>query len=189
MASLPSVVGYSMPFPIVREYQAYLAWCGFDPCHPPEPISILGVTEGRRETDALELFPCPLPGEDGRYSNKFFVHGVRWMPEAAIKRIVQLQRGEPLGLLPDIANPHDRDAVALSNLHGDRFLLGHVPRYLARDVRSILRAGDADDIQVTVECINADAPLQHRLLCSMQSRWPDGFRPCSDESFEPIAKD
>src|SRR5437773_9230655 len=32
------------------EYEAYLAWGGFDPNHPPDPLAILGVTEGIRQT-------------------------------------------------------------------------------------------------------------------------------------------
>ena len=35
------------------EYEAYLTWGGFDPDNPPDPIAILGVTEGRRATDSL----------------------------------------------------------------------------------------------------------------------------------------
>jgi hypothetical protein len=43
------------------EYEACLQWSGFDPKHPPDPIVILGVTEGIRQTDAIEVFPCPVP--------------------------------------------------------------------------------------------------------------------------------
>ena len=45
------------------EYEAYLRWSGFDPANPPDPIAVLGVTEGIRRTDMIELFPCPVPDE------------------------------------------------------------------------------------------------------------------------------
>ena len=40
------------------EYEAFLRWGGFDPNNPPDPIAILGVTEGIRQTDQVEVFPC-----------------------------------------------------------------------------------------------------------------------------------
>ena len=41
------------------EYDDFLRWGGFEVSNPPEPIVILGVTEGLRQTDAIEVFPCP----------------------------------------------------------------------------------------------------------------------------------
>ena len=37
------------------EYQAYLTWGGFDPNDTPDPIGLLGVTEGLRATDQVEV--------------------------------------------------------------------------------------------------------------------------------------
>jgi hypothetical protein len=48
------------------EYQRFLSWSGFSAADPPDPIALLGVTEGRRATDALEVFPCPAPDVEGR---------------------------------------------------------------------------------------------------------------------------
>jgi hypothetical protein len=61
-------------------------------------------------------------------------------------------------------------------------LIGHVPRYLAFDIGSC----EPDFIEVTVERVNPDAPLQHRLLCRMNACWPEGFRPCSGEDYLPL---
>src|SRR5580658_5845322 len=38
------------------EYDAYLRWSGFDQGSQPDPIAVLGVTEGIRQTDAIEVF-------------------------------------------------------------------------------------------------------------------------------------
>ena len=41
------------------EYDAFLKWSGFDPANPPDPLMLLGVTEGIRRTDLIEGFePC-----------------------------------------------------------------------------------------------------------------------------------
>ncbi len=170
------------------EYEAYLAWGGFDPANPPDPLVILGVTEGIRQTDALEVFPCPNPDVDGRYVSKFFLHGIRWMPHQAIERIARLQRDEPLGLMLELSNKYDPRAVAVRTLDDqDRFMIGYVPRYLARDVWSLCAECHPDAIRLTVERVNPDAPTQMRLLCRMSACWPEGFQPCSGVEFDPIA--
>jgi hypothetical protein len=168
------------------EYEAYLRWSGFDPDDPPEPLSILGVTEGIRQTDSIELFPCPAPDVDGCYFNRFFLHGLRWMPMAAQERIVRLKPGDRLFLMPDITNEHDPYAVALRTGDPERYMIGYVPRYLARDVSQLTCSCFPENLRVFVERVNLDAPLQQRLLCRMSACWPDNFEPCSGEEFEPI---
>lgn len=178
------------------EYEAWLTWGGFDAQDPPDPIALLSVTEGRRVTDPVEVFPCPQPDADGCYINRFFVHGVRWMPEPAREAILKLQPGDRLALLPDRFNPHDRNAVALRPFVGangellddrvGRYLIGYIPRYLAADVCELYEQCDVDFIDVAVVRINRDAPYQQRLLCQMNACWPDGFRPCSTEAFQPV---
>lgn len=172
------------------EYEAYLTWGGFDPNNPPDPLALLAVTEGRRQTDSVEVFPCPQPDADGCYLNKFFLHGVRWMPVAAQERIVRLQPGEKLGLMLDMQNPYDPNAVAVrtTDVIG-RLLIGYVPRYLASDVWTLFAGCEPDFIDLTVERVNAGAPLQQRVLCRMSACWPDDFLPCSREEFQPIVAD
>jgi hypothetical protein len=167
------------------EYEDYLRWGGFDPGNRPEPIVVLGVTEGIRQTDAVEVFPCPAPDADGCYLNKFFLHGIRWLPPAAMARIGQLREGEALKLLPDLQNSHDPYAVAVRT-EEERFLIGYVPRYLAHEVCQLVQQCGIDFVHVSVERVNRDAPLQNRLLCRMQACWPADFQPCSGEDFLPI---
>jgi hypothetical protein len=169
------------------EYDAFLSWGGFDPANPPDPISFLGVTEGIRRTDMIELFPCPVPDADGCYLNKFFLHGLRYMPDTARDRILKLAQDEPLYLMADLLNPADPNAVALRTVTGDRVMLGYVPRYLAHDVWRIFQECSPDFIHVFVHRVNREAPLQQRLLCRMQSCWPRDFQPCSGDEFQPIA--
>ena len=167
------------------EYSAYLEWSGFDPDHPPDPVALLGITEGRRVTDQFEIFPYPQRDSKGCYQVKFFLHGIRWLPEPARKRIDRLQRDEQLGLLLDIHNPVDRSAVAVRTMT-EHYLIGYVPRYLAEDVRSLCLRCDPEAMQLTVERVNADAPLQFRVLCRFRGCWPEGFAPCTGELYKPI---
>jgi hypothetical protein len=169
------------------EYDAYLSWSGFDPASPPNPISLLGVTQGLRATDAVELFPFPLPDEQGRFTAKFFVHGIRHMPDAARERVDRLKGDERLDYMFDVSNDFDPNAVALRTCDASgQFIIGYVPRYLAREVHE-LHSLCADQVSISVARVNTAAPAQQRLLCRMTACWPAGFRPCGGEDFEPIA--
>jgi hypothetical protein len=167
------------------EYEAYLRWSGFDADTAPDPIVILGVTEGIRQTDAVEVFPCPAPDLEGCYFNKFFLHGIRWLPDAAVERIRRLGEDERLKLMLDLQNQYDPQAVAVRT-ETDRMQIGYVPRYFAHDVWQLVQRCDVDFIELFVARVNHDAPLQNRVLCRMHACWPDDFQPCSGEDFAPI---
>lgn len=167
------------------EYESYLRWSGFDPASPPDPIVVLGVTEGLRQTDAIEVFPCPVPDASGCYFNKFFLHGIRWMPPSAESRIRNLEPDEPLCLMADMQNRYDPGAVAVRT-EADRTMIGYVPRYLARDFWDLHKECEIDFIKLAVDRVNHDAPLQNRVLCKLTACWPDNFRPCSHNDFVPI---
>ncbi|MEX2121036.1 MAG: HIRAN domain-containing protein [Pirellulales bacterium] len=167
------------------EYEAYLRWSGFQIANPPDPILVLAVTEGIRQTDAVEVFPCPTPDAGGCYLNKFFLHGIRWLPAPAVERISRLAPGEPLKLMLDLQNDYDPNAVAVRT-KADRMQIGYVPRYLAHDVWQLVGGCGVEFIKLSVDRVNPDAPLHNRVLCRMHACWPDGFRPCSGEDFEPI---
>lgn len=169
------------------EFRAWLAWSDFDPDNPPDPLAILGVTEGIRQTDALEVFPKPEPDAKGRYRTRFFVHGLRYASPDALRRLASLAGGAPLRVELEDDNPHDPHAVAvLDDRDGQSQRLGYVPRYLARDVRTLAVQTDVDAITLTVVRVNPDAPLQMRLLCQLTAPWPAGFAPCAGDEFRPL---
>ncbi|MDZ4659811.1 MAG: HIRAN domain-containing protein [Bythopirellula sp.] len=167
------------------EYEEYLRWSGFDPDNPPDPIVVLGVTEGIRQTDAIEVFPCPAPDAEGCYLNKFFLHGIRWVEPTVLNRIKLLEPGDVLHLMLDVQNPSDPNAVAVRTEHPSA-MIGYVPRYLARDVWQLLYGCDGGTVELCVERVNPDAPTQNRVLCRMSACWPAGFEPCSGDVFLPI---
>ncbi len=167
------------------EYEAYLRWGGFSHDTPPDPLAILAVTEGQRQTDAIEVFPCPLPDGDYCYLNHFFLHGIRWAEEAGREYVDQLQERELLQFIPEPSNPVDRLALAIYPLGGGP-RLGYAPRYLAHDIHTLQRQCGSDFVDLSVKRFNEDAPLQQRVLCRMQACWPAGFKPCNTEAFQPI---
>lgn len=169
------------------DYQAWLRWSDFDPADPPDPLAILGVTEGIRQTDALEVFPRPVPDPQGQYRSGFFLHGLRHASEVARKRIAEMRPGDRLEIEVEDDNPFDPRAVALLTDGQERLKLGYVPRYLARDVRRLIAAHGFGAIDVRVVRVNAGAPLQMRLLCSLTTPWPASFEPCAGEEFVPLA--
>jgi HIRAN domain len=167
------------------EYEDFLRWSGFDAAQPPDPIALLAVTEGIRQTDALEVFACPEPQPDGSYLNKFFLHGLRHRPAEAIERVGQLQSGQSLLLTPEQSNPEDPAAIGVCTVK-PRVLVGYAPRYLAADIGALLNPCADRWLELSVERVNPQAPPQYRLLCKLRADWPDGFEPCKHEQFEPM---
>jgi hypothetical protein len=168
------------------EYDAHLRWGGFDPKTPPDAITLLSVTEGRRATDVVEVFACPEADANGCYISTFYVHGLRWLPQSAKDRVDRLHAGDVLHLMHDASNAHDTDAMMLLTAAADpNTKIGFVPRYLAPDIRWLASRQD-NSPEVTVVRVNTDAPVQHRLLCRARMSWPANFRPCAGEAFEPV---
>ena len=165
------------------EFRAYLTWSGFDPDDPPEPLLLLGRTGGIKQTDAVELFPRPVPNSQGCYINFFFAHGVRYHLPNAAPVLSQLHVGDRLELRPQPLNPADRNAVAIRS---NSTPIGYVPRYLASDVKRLIEECPEQEVKIVVQRVNHDAPIQQRLLCRLQACWPVGFQPCEGEQFQPI---
>lgn len=168
------------------EYEAWLAWGGFDPQHPPDPLALLSVTEGIRQTDALEVFPRPMPDAEGNYGTRFFLHGLRHAPPEVHARMATLQTDEALQIELEDDNVRDPRAVAVLFDGAQRLRLGYVPRYLARDARALVGRVGADAIDLHVARVNLGAPLQMRVLCCLTAPWPRDFAPCAGAEFQPI---
>lgn len=170
------------------EYQAWLTWGGFDPNTTPDPLAILGVTEGIRQTDSLEVFPQPLKTADGDYVARFFLHGLRHVSEQALQQLAALKAGDKLSIELENENTQDPHAVAVLYHGTERIRLGYVPRYLAREVRTLEKRNGMAAIDLRVARVNVKAPLQMRLLCTLCTPWPVGFAPCEGEAFQPLVQ-
>lgn len=167
------------------EYQEFLHWLNTR-VGEDDPLTLLACTGGMEEGDLLALFPCPSPGPDNMYRMRFFSHGLRYLLPEALPRIHKLSPGERLYLMPDPQNKHDPEAVGLRTDDPVTFV-GYCPRYFAGDFLRLMREAGAENTKVVVERINQDAPIQLRLLCTLTANWPESFRPCSGELYEPLA--
>lgn len=172
------------------EYGSFLSWLGlsYSKVVDPDPVEVLSRSGGLRATDSLEIFPLPEPNENGKVVLEFFVHGVRYVPPELHERIGRLREGERLFLMFDVQNPVDPKAVAIRT-SDPPLMIGYCPRYLAHDLRQLLRRDDDEEVaSLSVLRVNRDAPLQYRLLCRMTAIWYPEFRPCSGEEFEPLTR-
>lgn len=166
------------------EYRDYLRWLNLED-KENDSIATLSRSGGLRGTDSLEVFPQPVLSNTGKYELVFLSHGLRHLPEYAIERCSQLERGERLYLMFDTQNDNDNSALVLRT-ESPITIVGFCPRYLTKDFASLLEQSNANEVEVKVERVNPDAPLQLRLLCRFSAPWPTGFKAFSDELFTPI---
>ena len=108
-----------------KDFAEYLRWLDLDPAHA-DPIEILGLTGGERQTDSLEVFPKVLKLEDGTIRCRFFLHGLRHVSAAARQRAEELTDGEALQVAIEVNNPATGYAVQLQT--ADCHLIGWAPR-------------------------------------------------------------
>ncbi len=149
-----------------------------------DPLEILAITEGRRQTDTLEVFPKIKVDEDGMFRCRFFLHGWRHVTKPAQERIDHLEQNAELRVAIEMNNPATGLAVQVQTT--DYHMIGWTPRYLVIDlVRAI---GEAfTEIKATVVKMNpSPAPSQQRVLIEMTGTWPARFEPMSSEDLVAI---
>jgi len=167
------------------EYRDFLRWLDL-PENGDDPLVLLARTEGVRGTDSLTVFPCPEPDASGKYVVHFFSHGSRYVPDEARIRINTLMPGERLYLTPDPQNESDGCAIALRT-NDPATIVGYCPRYITYDFLQLL-TNDPEAVYVQVQRVNAEAPIQLRLLCKLTADWPETFQPFRSEEFEELGR-
>jgi len=167
------------------EYEDYMDWLGLTQSNYNE-MEELSRTAGLKATDSLELYPCPLPTSKNTYELFFFSRGLRHMHSESQERANDLREGERLYLMPDIQNSYDSLALMLRT--GDPVsLVGYAPRYYSAEVGELIKANNQENVVVTVEKVNKNAPLQYRVLCKLKTKWPSNFIPCSSKQYKVLA--
>jgi len=152
----------------------------------PDPIELLGLSEGRRATDNLEVFPQVEHGVDGGFHMRFFLHGWRHIHPYAEERMKLLNPGEELQINLEVNNPVSRYAVLLATT--DAVMLGWVPRYLVADFARIIFDGGCSPQAFVVRYNPAPAPPSQRLLVEFCGCWPTDYVPMSGEEFKPVVE-
>jgi hypothetical protein len=167
------------------EFRDYLRWLGLKSMED-DTLSMLALTGGIRGTDSIELFQPPSISNTGKYSVEFFVRSLSHLPKEAIEHIGTLNPGERLFLMRDCQNDFDPLALAIRSGKPPVFV-GFCPKYYAQDLGELLsRPGGG--MEIKVKCVNVDAPLNMRLLCSISAVVQADFSPLADTAdFQPIA--
>jgi hypothetical protein len=167
-----------------KDFAEYLQWLDMDPAHA-DPIEILGLTGGERQTDSLEVFPKVQKLPDGTIRCRFFLHGLRHVPAAARARAETLTEGESLQVAIEVNNPATTNAVQLQSADGH--LLGWAPRYLVSDLQTALM-GHSLPISAKVQRINRKgAPFAKRVMVELCGGVPSEFEPMTSEEYRVVA--
>jgi hypothetical protein len=169
--------------PSRKDFAQYLSYLELDPGQT-DPIEILSLTGGERQTDSLEVFPKIERQRGGLFSYRFFLHGLRHVTEVARKRAENLQPGESLRVSVELNNPATKLAIQLCT--DDYQFIGWAPRYLVEDM--VLLTQHYSEIQAHVVRINKlEAPLARRVLIEMSGKLPSDYEPMSSQPFLPIS--
>jgi hypothetical protein len=167
------------------EFHDYLRWLGLTSTED-DTLSMLALTGGIRGTDSIELFQPPSISEAGEYRVEFFARSLSHLSKDAIAHIANLSQGEKLYLMRDCQNDFDPLALAIRSGTPPVFV-GFCPKYYTRDLGELLLKSKGE-MQVSVKCVNVDAPLNMRLLCSVSAVAPVGFSPLDEsDDFQPVA--
>lgn len=151
---------------------------------PYDPLEMLAMSEGRRATDTLEIFPKVERAEDGFFAMKFFLHGWRHINPIAEQRITKLQSGESLGLSVEVTNPVTVYAIQVHTT--DNLPIGWAPRYLFNDLWAVISRGGCS-VEAQVSRVNPPpAPPSQRVVVTFRGCWPEGFEPMADDAFRPL---
>lgn len=165
------------------EYQSYVNWLAITE-DTDTPLEQLARTGGIKKTDSLTIYPHPQRTSDGYYEIYFFTNGLSHFRAQEVQRTEDLSHGDDLFLMLDVQNQFDPNAMAVRT-NDPVVVVGYTPRYISEDIKDLLELNN-QKVELTVERVNRDAPLQMRLLCKFRAWWPSEFSPCSQPEFEPL---
>jgi hypothetical protein len=164
-----------------KDFKEYLMSLGLNEFS--DPIEILAVSGGQRQTDSLEVFPKIEKKLDNSFACRFFLHGLRYMSSEARAKALTLQPGQQLGVSLELTNPTHTPAMQLTTQ--DYQFIGWTPRYLVSDLlRAIVQHPEvcAKVIRVNED----DVPANRRVLIELSGKLPAKFEPMSDEPYQLI---
>ena len=165
------------------DYAAYVERMALDPKHV-NPLEILAISEGRRQTDNLEVFPQIQTRRDGSFVCRFFLHGLRHVSQAAQDKVLSLHEGESLQVAVELNNPASGAAIQLETSN-DYHMIGWAPRYLVLDLLQALN--NHQEVTARVVKVNPDpAPYNQRVLIELEGKFNSDYLPMSTPDFQPL---
>jgi hypothetical protein len=152
---------------------------------PFDPIDVLAVSEGRRATDSLEIFPKVERTDGGPFEIKFFLHGWRYLHAASSERILKLQAGEDLRVAVEVNN--EATGFAIQFQTRDRMLIGYAPRYLVDDLWQVIMRRSIP-VSARVSRVNPPpTPPSQRVLVLFEGCWPTDHQPMNGPQFQAVS--
>lgn len=167
-----------------KDFAEYVGWLALDANHR-DPIEILSITGGERQTDSLEVFPKLEKAADNTFRCRFFLHGARYTRPESQVRLLQLEEMEALRVAIELSNPATGLAVQLQT--EDYAHLGWAPRYLVEDICQAVSGGSCDVNAKVIRLNTVDAPENRRLLVELSGCFPADYKPMSSPSFSLVA--
>lgn len=165
------------------EYSDFLGWLDIEENENSEILE-LSRSRGIRATDDLQLFPIPEKNKEGNYEVYFFSHGISHISESYVKRLNSLKKDDNLLLMKDFQNRSDELALALRTEEDPVELMGYCPSFFVKDFNKLIELNGQDNVFVSIQKINDDAPLQLKLLCKLTTKWPNEFYPFNEDEFK-----
>jgi len=166
------------------DYAEFVKRLALDPLNA-DPLEILSVSGGERQTDHFEVFPKIQPRRDGSFVCRFFLHGWRHVNIEAQARLTRLNPGETLRVALELNNPATEAAVQLETAD-DYFMIGWTPRYLVADFLHAM-AEAPRKVTARVVRINPEpAPANQRALIELEGFLPSGVEPMSSKDYQPL---
>lgn len=165
-----------------RDFADYLRSLDLDPQNP-DPIAILAISGGERQTDSFEVFPKIEKNANNAFTCRFFLHGLSHVSDAGQRRGLRLEPSEALQVSLELNNPVSGLAIQLTTK--DYEFLGWAPRYLVPDILSAISASPG--IVATVVRVNEmGVPPNRRILIELSGTLPQSIEPMSGAEFQVI---
>ncbi len=169
--------------PSRRDFVDYLRSLDLDPANA-DPIEILSVSGGERQTDSFEVFPKIEKAPDNSFTCRFFLHGLRHVSESAQNRSFRLESLEQLRVSVELNNPATGAAIQLTTK--DYEFLGWAPRYLVSDILSAIEESPKIAAQV-IRVNDLGVPLNRRILIELSGKLPAHVEPMSGPDYQLVS--
>lgn len=150
-----------------------------------DPLDILAITGGERQTDSFEVFPKLVKNPQNSFHCRFFLHGIRYCASTARNRALSLQPGEELRISIELNNPATTLALQLSTQ--DYEFVGWSPRYLVNDLLKATSEYSQLKAKVIRNNNEVGTPMNRTVLIELSGVLPTDYEPMSSEDFAIIA--
>lgn len=163
------------------DYPQYVRWLGLPA--GADRLDILSRSGGEQKGDTVSLAEAPRVGVDGATAATFIVCGTSYAARSydSASAVRRLRPGDALGLLDDVRNEANPDALLLT---ASGTPVGWVPDLLIEYVREV----DGSGGKVTVLQNNGpDAPWHMRLLVHLAGQAAPAWSAFTGEGWPPLS--